>query len=302
MDQAKAAVGEFQTFNRMMHFGPGAHALTFPVAGGAILNVVAFVTDPEQWTAPDGKLTAPASKAEAAKAFSAFSPVVRKIMDLLPDTIDKWAVFDTGIHPPPSYVSGRICLAGDAAHAAAPHHGAGAGCGIEDTLVLACLLEAVTRSNPADRSTAVRAALQVYNNVRYERTQWLVQSSRMIGDVYEFMHPECGQDHEKIAHEIYTRSHKIWDYDVDAMVQDALDQFGSAMKETSSLALSKKEADKSSAEVSLVDEKSVEHTYMSGFALAAVMITFTLVYFLLMLDISILSTVRNTFDNTRYVF
>ncbi|KAI1561503.1 MFS-1 multi-domain protein [Pyrenophora tritici-repentis] len=271
MDQAKAAVGEFQTFNRMMHFGPGAHALTFPVAGGNILNVVAFVTDPDQWKAPDGKLTAPASKAEAAKAFSAFSPVVRKIINLLPDTIDKWAVFDTGIHPPPSYVSGRLCLAGDAAHAAAPHHGAGAGCGIEDTLVLACLLEAVARSNPADRSTAIRSALQVYNNIRYERTQWLVQSSRMIGDVYEFMHPECGQDHQKIAHEIYTRSHKIWDYEVDAMAQDALHQFGSAVKNTPSLTSVGKEADKSSTEVSLVGEKPVEHIYMSGFALAAVM-------------------------------
>ncbi|KAE8849753.1 hypothetical protein PTNB85_00169 [Pyrenophora teres f. teres] len=290
MDQAKAAVGEFQTFNRMMHFGPGAHALTFPVAGGNILNVVAFVTDPNQWTAPDGKLTAPASKAEAAKAFSAFSPVVRKIMDLLPDTIDKWAVFDTGIHPPPSYVSGRLCLAGDAAHAAAPHHGAGAGCGIEDALILACLLEAVARSNLADRPTAIRFALQIYNNIRYERTQWLVQSSRMIGDVYEFMHPECGQDHQKIAHEIYTRSHKIWDYDVDAMVQDALHQFGSTTKKTPSFTSANKEAYKSSTQVSFVGEKPIEHTYMSGFALAAVMVTFTLVYFLLMLDISILST------------
>ena len=83
-----------------------------------------------------------------------FGSVVRKIMDLLLDTIDKWAVFDIGLYSSLSYVSGCICLVGDAAHAA-PHYGAGAGCGIEDLLVLACLLKAVARSNPADRLTVV---------------------------------------------------------------------------------------------------------------------------------------------------
>ncbi|KAI1562597.1 AraJ Arabinose efflux permease, partial [Pyrenophora tritici-repentis] len=68
----------------------------------------------------------------------------------------------------------------------------------------------------------------------------------------------------------------IWDYEVDAMAQDALHQFGSAVKNTPSLTSVGKEADKSSTEVSLVGEKPVEHIYMSGFALAAVMVTFTL--------------------------
>jgi len=85
------------------------------------------------------------------------------------------------------------------------------------------------------------------------------------------------------------------------MVQDALDQFRSAMKETRSPSIAKKEVDKSSADVSVVGEKPVEHTYMSGFVLAVVMITFMLVHFLLMLDISILSTVRSSFANVQYI-
>jgi hypothetical protein len=95
MAQARAALGVFKTSNRVMHCGPGAHALTFPVANNTILNVVAFVTDPEEWVAPDQKFVIPATKAEAARAFSTFSPVVRDLINLLPENLDKWAVFDT---------------------------------------------------------------------------------------------------------------------------------------------------------------------------------------------------------------
>jgi 2-polyprenyl-6-methoxyphenol hydroxylase-like FAD-dependent oxidoreductase len=231
MPAARAAIGDFKTSNRIMHCGPHAHALTFPVAAGTLLNVVAFVTDPGEWSAPDGKLTAPASKSEATQAFAAFSPVVRRLMDLLPEQLDKWAVFDTRDNPVPTYVDGRICLAGDAAHAASPHHGAGAGCGIEDCLALAELFDAVAQCEVQDRPSAVRTALRVYNDVRYERSQWLVDSSRVIGDVYEFMGDESGADHDKIGQQIFERSHKIWDFDVEAMVEEVLDKFGHAMDE-----------------------------------------------------------------------
>ncbi len=64
-------------------------------------------------------------------------------MDLLPDEMDKWAVFDMKNHPAPSYSAGKVCLAGDAAHAVAPHLGSEAGLGIEDALALSTLLAAV---------------------------------------------------------------------------------------------------------------------------------------------------------------
>jgi 2-polyprenyl-6-methoxyphenol hydroxylase-like FAD-dependent oxidoreductase len=263
MEKARAALGIFKTSNRVMHCGPDAHALTFPVADNKLLNVVAFVTDPEEWSAPEGKFTAPVTKTEAVKAFSAFSPVVRSLMDLLPENIDKWAVFDTRDRPVPTYVNGRLCLAGDAAHASSPHHGAGAGCGIEDCLALAALLHSASQHAKLDRPTAVRAALQVYNNVRYDRSQWIMDTSRVIGDVYEFRDPQCGSNHEKIAHEIHSRSHKIWDYDVDGMVDDALSQFVMTMKETPSFVAGKSESD---IEVPLVTD-TPPHVYLDGLPL-----------------------------------
>ncbi|KAK3315838.1 putative monooxygenase [Apodospora peruviana] len=225
MSKARAALGEERTAVRVMHLGQDAHALTFPVADGALLNVVAFATDPNPWqTDPEEeeggtKFVAPATRAEAMRAFAAFGPAVKTIMSLLPEKLDKWAVFDTYDDPVPTYVRGNLCLAGDAAHASCPHHGAGAGCGIEDSLVLAELLAATAEIGEGSRMTEV---LQVYNEVRYERSQWLVQSSRVVGEMYEWQDKECGRDAERIGKEVERRSHLIWDYDVDEMVKTAL--------------------------------------------------------------------------------
>ena len=218
MGDAKAALGDTKTQTRHMHLGPDAHALTFPVAGGTLLNVVAFVTDAEDWPYED-RFTAPAQKAEVLHAFKAFNPAVRAIMDLLPDKLDKWAVFDTYDHPIPTYVNGRVCIAGDAAHAAAPYHGAGAGFCIEDAAVLAALMESVgTVESVKGKAERVRAAFETYNAVRLERAQWLVDSSRFVGEMYEWRDQEVGRDAERCAREIEWRSRRIWDYDVDGMM------------------------------------------------------------------------------------
>ena len=225
MDKANAALGEYRCSTRLMHLGQDAHALTFPVGEGTVMNLVAFATDPKEWEAEDGKFTAPAKKSEAVKAFANFGPAVRAVIGLLPEEFDKWAVFDTRDHPAPSYVKGRLSLAGDAAHAAAPHHGAGAGFGVEDALVLATLLKVVGGRSEGKRATDIREALQAYNDVRYKRAQWLVDSSRAVGELFEWQDPDVGSNVEKFSEQIEWRSHRIWDYDVDRMASEALNRF-----------------------------------------------------------------------------
>lgn len=59
-----------------------------------------------------------------------------------------WALFD---HPPAkTYYKGRMCLSGDAAHASAPHQGAGAGMALEDAYIMSSLLSAVQTSSDAE--------------------------------------------------------------------------------------------------------------------------------------------------------
>ena len=145
-------------------------------------------------------------------------------MDLLPEDLDKWAVFDTYDHPMSIYLKGRICVVGDAAHAAAPYHGAGAGFYIEDASVLAAFIKAVGTAD-SGKTGRLRAALDTYNTVRLERAQWLVESSRFVGEIYEWQDPRIGRDAEKCGREIDSRSHKIWDYDVDKMMAETAELY-----------------------------------------------------------------------------
>ncbi|ONM49602.1 FAD-dependent monooxygenase [Nocardia donostiensis] len=70
-----------------------------------------------------------------------------------------------------TYVSGRVALLGDAAHAMTPNLGQGAGQALEDAVVLAGAVEDAT----------VPAGLEVYDRVRRPRTQMVVRRSRRIG-------------------------------------------------------------------------------------------------------------------------
>ena len=86
----------------------------------------------------------------------------------------------------------------DAAHASTPNHGGGAGSGIEDALVLAEVL-AVLATRGHVSAEAVAQALAVYNEVRYERSMWLVKISRRMADFYFWKDQEFGGDKEKMV-------------------------------------------------------------------------------------------------------
>ncbi|KAJ5864577.1 Vacuolar basic amino acid transporter 3 [Penicillium soppii] len=225
MEKAIQAIGETKSLTRYMHLGAGCHVLTYPVAMCTMLNVVAFVTDAGDWPSHE-KLTFPATKREVFEYFTNFGPVVTAILNLLDDKLDKWGIFDLHENPAPAYISkrGRVCLVGDAAHAAAPHHGAGAGLAFEDVLALAVALEEAVgmtsrKHDPIEREEAFCAALSSYEAVRYERTQWLVESSRFMGELFEWQ-TECNMDPIKCHSEAERRSHLIWDYDIDYMIKE----------------------------------------------------------------------------------
>jgi salicylate hydroxylase len=185
-------------------------------------------------------MVAPATADEVRAVFAGWRPAVRAITGLLlggegdgGGRLDKWAIFDTYENPAPTYASGGVCIAGDAAHAASPHHGAGAGAGIEDALALATVLELAVETMQRDgmdgsrrKSTTVAAALAAYDAVRRERTQWLVRSSREVSKTYEWANPECGDDPEKCLRDIEWRAHKIWHFDIEGMMAEAKAAFG----------------------------------------------------------------------------
>lgn len=147
---------------------------------------------------------------------------MRELVSLLPEQIAKYAIFDMYDHPAPSYAVGRVCIAGDTAHASSPFHGAGVTMGAEDALVLVELLARVNNEAGSDaRTRHITAALKAYSSVRKPRTQWLMNSSREIGDMYQFRYAPAGRDGAKFKAEFEKRTKVLWDFDVDEMVVKA---------------------------------------------------------------------------------
>ena len=231
MEEAVAAIGEYKAKNQHMHVGPGAHVIHFPVAGQTLLNVAAFVADPDEWTGDS--MVAPGYRHDVEAAFEGWSTTVRSIVGLLPEQLERWAVFDSFDHPAPFFARGRVCIAGDAAHASSPHHGAGAGIGIEDALCLSTLLgitAELKRKQPADVQDLVCLALDTFNDVRRERGHWIVNSSRYICDVYEWTDPATKGDPDKCFDEIEWRSHKIWYFDYHGMLAQAIGGYAKRLR------------------------------------------------------------------------
>ncbi|KAL4940838.1 hypothetical protein BDV06DRAFT_230098 [Aspergillus oleicola] len=220
MEKAIDAIGEELASNSCMHMGPNNHMLTFPVNGGKTLNIVAFHTTDEEWK-DYPRLTRDGTREEALRDFANYGKNVTKLLKLCEEKLSIWAIFDLR-KPVPTYHKGRLAISGDAAHATSPHHGSGAGFCIEDTAVLATLLSDPRVTSHSD----LEAALSTFDAIRRERSQWLVESSRFLGDCYEWRAPGVGRDFAKIEREINTRNGIIYDFDVEWTCKEARELLG----------------------------------------------------------------------------
>ena len=114
----------------------------------------------------------------------------------------------------PSYVSGPICILGDAAHSMTGWQGASLGQNFEDILILSTLL------GRAKSSTEGLVALKVYDRIRRPRTQAVARSSRETGETMSGRNKEIGLDIEALKKTMSSR----WDFIVDFDVEKHRDQ------------------------------------------------------------------------------
>ncbi|PYH89324.1 salicylate 1-hydroxylase-like protein [Aspergillus ellipticus CBS 707.79] len=217
MEEAVAALGEDTARNNHFHWGYDGHLLTFPIEHGRTMNVVAFRTKMDGVWEHGGRWVLPGDQEKMLRDFKGWGKDVQAILGLMRKA-DIWALYD---HAPASiyYRGSRMCMLGDAAHASTPHQGAGAGMAVEDVWVLSRLLAEVR--GKADLERAFRA----YDAVRRPRTQRLVRSSRDAGILYECQKEGVLDDVEKIRADLDDRMWWIWDLDLDAHLQEALDVF-----------------------------------------------------------------------------
>ncbi|RYO87189.1 hypothetical protein DL766_008187 [Monosporascus sp. MC13-8B] len=234
MEQAIVALGDYKARNQHMHVGPGAHLIHYPVANHTMVNVAAFVHDANDWP-DDNQMVAPATRHDVQVAFHDWAPSVRRLLSQLPEKLDKWALYDTWDFPAPQFHRDKMCLAGDAAHASTPHHGAGACMGVEDVLCLVHLMKEATASVDGGKTTrgqALRVAFEAFSSIRRPRTQWLVDSSRRVCDLYhqrEWGDRQRWTKAEVCFEEIRDRTLKIWHFDSEAMLEETARLFAEGL-------------------------------------------------------------------------
>ncbi len=160
-----AAVADLEIpVSAYVDMGPRLSFVYYYVSGGRRLNWIALgrANDPkrESWSQT-------ASKSEVIAAFDGWHERPRRLIEAT-DQPFVTALFDRD--PLDTWVSGRIAVLGDAAHAMLPYHAQGAVQSIEDAWVLARTLE---RSGDN-----IIAALAHFESLRYERANLLVRQSR----------------------------------------------------------------------------------------------------------------------------
>jgi salicylate hydroxylase len=188
--------------------GSGRSFLLYPVAGGRLINMVAFVpTDTEaeeSWSAP-GDLKALAAE------YAGWDQPVQDTINSLDETF-RWGIYDRA--PLPYWSTGRVTLMGDAAHPMVPHVGQGAGQSIEDAITLAVVLEGYGANDIAGR-------LKLYETLRLARTSQVQALARAAGKLYRSEH----DDPEEMAarlREWMAQGQWLYQHDAEEAARDAL--------------------------------------------------------------------------------
>jgi salicylate hydroxylase len=188
--------------------GSGRSFLLYPVAGGRLINMVAFVpTDTESeesWSAP-GDLKALAAE------YAGWDQRVQDTIHSLDETF-RWGIYDRA--PLPYWSTGRITLMGDAAHPMVPHVGQGAGQSIEDAITLAVVLEGCMAVDVAGR-------LKLYEALRLARTSRVQALARAAGKLYRSEHDNPSEKVERLR-EWMAQGKWVFEHDAEQAARDAL--------------------------------------------------------------------------------
>uniref|UniRef100_A0A0W0FYG3 FAD-binding domain-containing protein n=1 Tax=Moniliophthora roreri TaxID=221103 RepID=A0A0W0FYG3_MONRR len=163
----------------MQYLGKGGYVIAYPISQGKLVNFVAFTSRHDlENTKYNGPWVSSSDKSQFSSHFLHWEPQVRALIDCV-DRPLQWAIHT--VRPMRSYVSGRVAVMGDAAHAAQPHQCSGAGQAIEDGYILATVL-----GHPRTTRENVHCALRVYDEIRRPMAHRVQENTRQNGRYYSF--------------------------------------------------------------------------------------------------------------------
>ncbi|KZS93032.1 FAD/NAD-P-binding domain-containing protein [Sistotremastrum niveocremeum HHB9708] len=207
-----------------MYCGQDKHLITFPVKGGSMTNIVAFAKRANVVPLERAVSSARNNWVETVELstvqrdYEGWGTKVQAILQSI-ENPTKWTLH--ALDPPlSSFVSGRIALVGDAAHAMLPHLGAGAGQGLEDALLLTQLL-----TRPDVFVENVEFVLRAYDAIRVPRANAVLEGSARAGDIYEGRGPS-GPTVNGIRQDLEGIWDPVWHgYDLEEAYQRAANMF-----------------------------------------------------------------------------
>jgi hypothetical protein len=85
---------------------------------GRLLNTVGFAPEPSAEKRESWVQKAP--KSEVLEVYKGWDPTVQKLIDLMPDEIGSWALYDRLPYNSWVFEEGKVVLVGDAAHVLTP--------------------------------------------------------------------------------------------------------------------------------------------------------------------------------------
>ncbi|KAJ7581404.1 hypothetical protein C8J56DRAFT_1057390 [Mycena floridula] len=193
------------------------HVVVYPIgAQRQIINVAAVYFKPGDYGKPlEGPTVRDATKEELMSIFAGWEKEVQVVLNCL-EKPTHWTI--QALEPLEIYVTHRIALLGDAAHAMEPHLAAGACQAIEDAWILG---RAISRLKCTPER--VPEVLQRYNTIRQPYGNMLLTNTRAQGLIYELIHPDFEHilpNDEGFTQEMYQdlgdRIEKNWKWSTDS--------------------------------------------------------------------------------------
>ncbi|KUL85984.1 hypothetical protein ZTR_06536 [Talaromyces verruculosus] len=153
--------------------GDGRHVMTYTIGAGTSFNMVLShpdTSDPSTWD-PERAVE------DMRKEFQDWDPVLTKLINMVEKTM-KWPLMT--VLPLNRWVSGKLLILGDAAHAMLPYMSQGAAMAVEDGVGLARALSKMT--SPDQLSDC----LQIFERVRCIRSNQMQEASLLNGRLWHF--------------------------------------------------------------------------------------------------------------------
>ena len=188
--------------------------IAYPVANKTIFNISTTQPDSNFAAAPSATYTTKGSKSSMLSMYSGFCPRVRKLLRLAPEgEICEWKL---RVHQPlPTWYYGSTALVGDASHPSLPHVAQGAAQAIEDAAVLGVVLSRL----PEPSAPSINKALGVYERVRKNRAETLVELAAINGVAIHLGDGAAREERDKMLAKLNVRKGESPDKFVDENTQ-----------------------------------------------------------------------------------